>query len=42
MSDTGDYKQVFTDDISDRIKKRYRQKKARTNFRKCIEKLLEL
>ena len=41
VGDTQDYKQVFTDIISDRIQEKYKQK-TRTTFRKCIEKLLGL
>ena len=41
VGDTQDYKQVFTNIISDRIQEKYKQK-TRTNFRKYIERLLGL
>ena len=38
VGDTQDYKQVFTDIISDRIKEKYRQK-TKQNFAKTIGKM---
>ena len=35
-----DYKEIFTDIISDRIKQKYKQ--LRTNFRKNIDKIFNL